>query len=224
MKHTILCLFSVCTMLMPTPPVVAQNEIFRQNEFPTLDSLLRHENYVDGARLAEGHRNRVAKALAQSPLKPDTLPEAQVIEAFNRWTQKGRAPLLNRMRMERLTYQGQKPLHLELHDAWVSQTFLQAADIPLLRSAASPSLPLSCWLLEETDKKKGTAKLYWTDRSPNSAWDWTPPRCAGSWPNAMGPHSRPAFRPHGTRDAFSCIWTTGTIAALRCARTYTPLA
>lgn len=106
MKHTILCLFSVCTMLMPTPSAVAQNEIFRQNEFPTLDSLLRHENYVDGARLAEGHRNHVAKALAQSPLKPDTLPEAQVIEAFNRWTQKGRAPLLNRMRVERLTYQG----------------------------------------------------------------------------------------------------------------------
>lgn len=76
MKHTVLCLFSVCTLLMPTPPAVAQNEIFRQNEFPTLDSLLRHENYVDGARLAEGHRNRVAKALAQSPLKPDTLPEA----------------------------------------------------------------------------------------------------------------------------------------------------
>lgn len=93
MKHTVLCLFSVCTLLMPTPPVMAQNEIFRQNEFPTLDSLLRHENYVDGARLAEGHRNRVAKALAQSPLKPDTLPETQVIEAFNRWTQKGRAPL-----------------------------------------------------------------------------------------------------------------------------------
>lgn len=166
MKRTALFLFSLCALLLPHATALAQNAIFRQNEFPTLDSLLRHEHYADGARLAEGQRGRVAQALDQSPLKPDTLPEAQVIDAFNRWVKAGRAPMLSRMRVERLTYRGQTALNFDLHDARVSRTFLQAADMPLLRSAAAPSLPLSQWLLEETDARKGTARLYWTAPQP----------------------------------------------------------
>ena len=161
MKRTALFLFSLCALLLPACPALAQRM------FRSFAEIEQDSNYVKARQQVSAQLRRLAEQ-PQPALRPDTVPVSEVIAAWQRWWNNGRDRMKDLLLTEQVEYDRDlllpQPNDQPPHQ--YEQAFMKASDMVKLRFAAYPSLPPSHWIWR-TDSS--TTKLFWSKPQANYA-------------------------------------------------------